>query len=118
MKVMLNGQGADEQLAGYTGFYIVMVADRLRKGQFVKFLKEWRVYKRNRAVTEQYISSYEILLPALASLIVPKKCRYMLQMLFYRSLYVMVLRRCYVMRTEIPWRIRLNPEFPFWIVIL
>ncbi len=84
MKVMLNGQGADEQLAGYTGFYIVMVADRLRKGQFVKFLKEWRVYKRNRAVTEQYISSYEILLPALASLIVPKKCRYMLQMLFYR----------------------------------
>ena len=84
MKVMLNGQGADEQLAGYTGFYIVMVADRLRKGQFVKFLKEWRVYKRNRAVTEQYISSCEILLPALASLIVPKKCRYMLQMLFYR----------------------------------
>ena len=84
MKVMLNGQGADEQLAGYTGFYIVMVADRLRKGQFVKFLKEWRVYRRNRAVTEQYISSYEILLPALASLIVPKKCRYMLQMLFYR----------------------------------
>ncbi len=83
MKVMLDGQGADEQLAGYTGFYIVMVADRLRKRQFGKFLKEWKVYKRNRAVTEKYISSYEILLPAIAALIVPKKCKYILQMLFY-----------------------------------
>lgn len=83
MKVMLDGQGADEQLAGYTGFYIVMVADRIRKGQFGKLLKEWKIYKRNRAVTEQYISSYEILLPAIASLIVPRRCKYMLQMLFY-----------------------------------
>lgn len=83
LKVMLDGQGSDEQLAGYTGFYIVMVAERLRKGQFKKLIKEWNIYKRNRAVTEQYISSYEIVLPALMALLIPDRCKYHLQMLFY-----------------------------------
>lgn len=83
LKVMLDGQGSDEQLAGYTSFYIVMVAERLKKGQFKKLLKEWKTYKSSRAATEQYISSYEIVLPALMALLVPDKCKYYLQMLFY-----------------------------------
>lgn len=83
MKVMLDGQGSDEQLAGYTHFYIVMVADRIRRGQFKKLWNEWKIYKRNRASTETYISSYEILLPALGALLVPDRMKYHFQMLFY-----------------------------------
>jgi len=81
LKVMLDGQGSDEQLAGYTRFYTVMFADCLRRGQIKKFLKEWRIYKGCRAVTEQHISSKDILLSAIGALVFPNK--YLLKKIYY-----------------------------------
>lgn len=44
LKVMLDGQGADEQLAGYGGYYIVLLVYYLRKFQFIKFFQEAKKY--------------------------------------------------------------------------
>ena len=85
LKVMLDGQGADEQLAGYTNFYMVMFADCLKKGQIKKFLKERKIYKKNRAITELHISSKKIVLSAIGTLIIPN--RYFLKRLYYSFSY-------------------------------
>ncbi len=42
LAVMLDGQGADEYLAGYDNFYGILLADYLGKGDFVKFFSEIR----------------------------------------------------------------------------
>lgn len=44
LKVMLDGQGADEQLAGYGEFYVVLLVHYLRKFQFIKFFREAKKY--------------------------------------------------------------------------
>lgn len=46
LTVMLDGQGADEQLAGYTPFYPVIWADYLRKGHFLRFTKEINAFHK------------------------------------------------------------------------
>lgn len=71
LRVMLDGQGADEQLAGYTSFYRVLFSSLIRKGQLRRFRKEWKIYKNSRAVTEAYISTKEIFLSALRSVLIP-----------------------------------------------
>lgn len=83
LKVMLDGQGADEQLAGYSGFYKVKFADYLGKKQLKKFIREWRVYKENRAVTERYIPSKEIILSAVASSFMPDRYKYILKNFYF-----------------------------------
>lgn len=83
LKVMLDGQGADEQLAGYTGFYTVLFAECLRSGQWKRFLKEWKIYRKQRAVTEQHISPKEILLSAVGSVLVPDKYKYLLKEVYF-----------------------------------
>lgn len=75
LKVMLDGQGVDEQLAGYTAFYTVMFADLLAKGQISKFRKEWRSYSENRAVTEKHISKKTILQSTMGTLLFPDQYR-------------------------------------------
>lgn len=69
LTVMLDGQGADEQLAGYTNFYAVLFADYLKKGKFITCYKEYQAYKRLRATTEKYISSWDVILVALGGVI-------------------------------------------------
>lgn len=83
LKVMLDGQGADEQLAGYTSFYKVMFAECLQKGQIKRFLNEWKEYKINRARLEKYISPMELLLSTLFSLIFSDKSKYWGKMLYF-----------------------------------
>ena len=46
LPVMINGQGADEQLAGYVGNDIALYNGLLRKGSFVEIFKEVRAYKK------------------------------------------------------------------------
>lgn len=87
LTVMLDGQGADEQLAGYTGFYSVIFAEYLRKFRFVSFARELKNYKKLRASTEQYVKSYKIIVEALISAYLPRK----LQKL--GKLYLFYLRR-------------------------
>lgn len=46
IKVMLDGQGADEQLAGYFGYFKVHLKDLLHRKNYLKFFKEGWAYKR------------------------------------------------------------------------
>lgn len=54
LKVMLDGQGADEQLAGYVGFYSVLFCDLLRRFRIISFIKERHLYKKLRYSTEKH----------------------------------------------------------------
>ncbi len=46
VKVILDGQGADELLAGYHGFFGTFLAELLRRGKGAAFLHEWHAYRR------------------------------------------------------------------------
>lgn len=50
MKVLLDGQGADETLGGYSVFTGVYLFDLLKKFRFAKFYKEGQQLKLNRSV--------------------------------------------------------------------
>ncbi|MCR5419591.1 MAG: asparagine synthase (glutamine-hydrolyzing) [Lachnospiraceae bacterium] len=73
LTVMLDGQGADEQLAGYTGFYSVIFAEYLKKFKFKEFKHELDCYKKLRASTEKYVNSNKIIIEALISAYFPRK---------------------------------------------
>ena len=73
LTVMLDGQGADEQLAGYTGFYSVIFAEYLRKFRFGRFRHELNCYKKLRASTEKYVNSNKIIIEALISAYLPRR---------------------------------------------
>lgn len=72
LTVMLDGQGADEQLAGYTGFYSVVFAEYLKRFKFGKFRHEFNAYKKLRASTETYVNYKKILIEALISAFLPR----------------------------------------------
>ena len=72
LTVMLDGQGSDEHLAGYTGFYSVIFAEYLRKFRFGKFANELNRYKELRAETEKYVKPYKIIVEAIISAYLPK----------------------------------------------
>ncbi len=55
LKVMLDGQGADEQLAGYTPFYKVLFCNYLRRMRWIRFYTEWKAYKAIRCNTEKHL---------------------------------------------------------------
>jgi len=50
LKVMLNGQGADEQLAGYGGNDMSLYIGLLTKGMFTELVKEVKSYRRYTGV--------------------------------------------------------------------
>jgi asparagine synthase (glutamine-hydrolysing) len=52
--VMLDGQGADEQLAGYAFFHSEIVKEFLRSGKIFSALKEIYYFKKLRSNTEIY----------------------------------------------------------------
>lgn len=83
LKVMLDGQGADEQLAGYTVFYKVRFSTLLRNRQFRKFYKEWKTYKELRAKTEKHVSTRDLLLSTMASVVFPDEKRGWLKKIYY-----------------------------------
>lgn len=55
LTVMLDGQGADEQLAGYTEFYDLMFVELIRSFQFARLEQEIRLFEKYRK-TEFYAS--------------------------------------------------------------
>ena len=73
LTVMLDGQGADEQLAGYSSFYGVHFANLLKRFKFITFLRELRAYKKLRASTETYVNSKGIIMSAIAAAFAPRK---------------------------------------------
>lgn len=50
VKVLLNGQGSDEQFAGYTYHYIYLLAQHLKDFKLLNYLKELNMYSKNRNV--------------------------------------------------------------------
>jgi len=70
LKVMLDGQGADEQLAGYnTGYHGVHLASVLFSGQWNKVLQEMSAYRRVRGY------SWPLSVLRLANVILPGSIR-------------------------------------------
>lgn len=47
IKVLLNGQGADEILGGYYNFAGIYLIELLKKFKFIRFLKEYNLLKQN-----------------------------------------------------------------------
>ncbi|MGE5403245.1 MAG: asparagine synthase (glutamine-hydrolyzing) [Candidatus Doudnabacteria bacterium] len=66
VKVMLDGQGADEQLAGYDDFYGPRLIELLKAFKIMSILREIRQTKINRGFSELYILEYvaNFLLPS------------------------------------------------------
>ncbi len=60
-KVMLDGQGADEILAGYNGVYGVYLAGLLRKGRFATCAREWRAFRREGGVSGGILMAYTLM---------------------------------------------------------
>lgn len=54
VKVMLDGQGADEQLAGYMAYFNILNASYFKKLRFIKLFKSFYYIKRNHGIN--YIS--------------------------------------------------------------
>lgn len=75
LTVMLDGQGADEQLAGYTQFYAVAFAHYLRRFQLIRFGREVYHYCKDRASTEKYVSVVDVLLNAVVSAFMPNRLK-------------------------------------------
>ena len=73
LTVMLDGQGADEQLAGYSAFYGVSFVNLLKKHKYVTLFRELWTYKKIRAATEKYVNAWQIVLSAIASTYIPRK---------------------------------------------
>lgn len=60
LTVMLDGQGADEQLAGYTSFYTPAFADLLQRKKYGRLYKNVRQFANTRGI-EEGIDAGEIL---------------------------------------------------------
>ena len=73
MKVMLDGQGADEQLAGYTPFYGISYTFYLRRCRFIQFYKEVSGYARLRKNFDYNTKKNKMILDALVGAYYPKK---------------------------------------------
>lgn len=72
LTVMLDGQGADEQLAGYAQFHLVYFTELLRQRRFGDFKRELNAYKRLRA-PYQPVSAFSVAAFCLMSALLPKK---------------------------------------------
>lgn len=84
LKVMLDGQGADEQLAGYTPFYKVLFLDLLKHGRIKRLKKEIDAYKNLRADSEP-IKTWELLASVIMTAFLSDGLRFKLNKLFRRN---------------------------------
>lgn len=51
-KVLLNGQGSDEQFAGYTYHYTYLLAEHLLNLNLVQYIKELNTFSKNRNISK------------------------------------------------------------------
>ena len=81
LTVMLDGQGSDEQLAGYTPFYKLLFMELLKKGKFCRLKKEVDAYRMLRSDTEA-VPFVEVMLSTLTSFLLPDFFRYKLNKIY------------------------------------
>lgn len=81
LTVMLDGQGSDEQLAGYTPFYNVLFIDLIKKGKWKTLIREINAYRKGRSLSEP-APFYELILSLGASCLLPASLWYK-ALLFY-----------------------------------
>lgn len=79
LKVMLDGQGADEQLAGYTSFYNALFYDLLKKGKVKRLFREIKGFKRIRAESEK-MSTVERVFSLIARFMIPDSLLYKIRL--------------------------------------
>ncbi len=84
LTVMLDGQGSDEQLAGYSAFYKVLFTQLLKKGKWKKLLHEIKCYKALREETED-LKTFDLVLSAITTLMMPNFLRYRLNTIYGRK---------------------------------
>jgi len=79
IKIMLDGQGSDEQLAGYHDFFGPRLATLLRQGRFLSFLRELH------AIRKTHGHSYPQMVIGLLPFLLPGKLQTSLKHLFQFS---------------------------------
>jgi asparagine synthase (glutamine-hydrolysing) len=79
VKVMLDGQGADEQLAGYASFVSARFSSLLRQGRFADFLRETRAVGANQRMSARELAARAV------SLVLPDFVRQQLRRMVRRS---------------------------------
>lgn len=84
LTVMLDGQGSDEQLAGYSAFYKVLFTQLLKKGKWKKLLHEIKYYKALREETED-LKTVDLILSAMTTLMIPNILRYRMNAIYGRK---------------------------------
>jgi asparagine synthase (glutamine-hydrolysing) len=62
--VMLDGQGADEQLAGYSSFLHVYLLDLIKRRRYGRVFREMRAYKQSLGMKHPEVQLLRALLPA------------------------------------------------------
>jgi asparagine synthase (glutamine-hydrolysing) len=63
VRVIMDGQGADEQLAGYTDFFASFFIELLKSGQLLRFSNELLSYYRNHTSMKPLLSMIYYLAP-------------------------------------------------------
>lgn len=74
MRVLLDGQGSDEMLAGYTPFFDTYWATLVSSGDFRRMMNEWNAHRQLRGATLLFLLQHTLF--ALASRPVQRKVRY------------------------------------------
>lgn len=62
IKVILDGQGSDEQFSGYLGFVSIYLSDLLNNGKYFAFLKEQKKLKENYQIALDKSAIYQHIL--------------------------------------------------------
>ncbi len=74
VKVLLNGQGADEIFTGYTEYYYVFMLELLRELKIKKFINEFKAFAKNRNLS--YINLFKQLFINFLSNFISKSDKY------------------------------------------
>lgn len=85
LTVMLDGQGSDEQIAGYTPFYKVLFIELMKKGKWKRLKEEINAYRTLRSDTEP-VPFREVILSTITSWLFPDGLRYKLNRLYVKKI--------------------------------
>lgn len=74
VKVLLNGQGADEIFTGYTEHYFSYFLDLFLRGKFLKLSKEFIAFKKYKELS--WLSAFSLSFKSIMALFIERKDKY------------------------------------------